>query len=98
MHSLLFVRGTLACALALATPGVFAAYPIRLIISSAAGGSPDVVTRILAGELVRQMGQQIVIDNRPGAAQTIGTEMVVRAAPDGYTVGYANVVTLAINK
>jgi tripartite-type tricarboxylate transporter receptor subunit TctC len=72
--------------------------PIRLIISSAVGGSPDIVTRILAAELVKQMGQQIVIDNRPGAAQTIGTEMVVRAAPDGYTIGYANVVTLAINK
>src|SRR5262245_3818302 len=72
--------------------------PIRLISSSAAGGSPDIVTRILAAELVKQMGQQIVIDNRPGAAQTIGTEMVVRAVPDGYTLGYANVVTLAINK
>src|SRR5688572_28653297 len=72
--------------------------PIRLIISSAVGGSPDIVTRILAAELVKQMGQQIVIDNRPGGAQTIGTEMVVRATPDGYTVGYANVVTLAINK
>src|SRR5688572_33032194 len=72
--------------------------PIRLIISSAVGGSPDIVTRILATELVKQMGQQIVIDNRPGAAQTIGTEMVVRATPDGYTIGYANVVTLAINK
>ena len=82
-------------------PGAQAEYPersIRLIISSAAGGSPDVVTRILAVELVRQMGQQIVIDNRPGAAQTIGTDMVVRANPDGYTIGYANVVTLAINK
>jgi tripartite-type tricarboxylate transporter receptor subunit TctC len=80
---------------------VGAAYPerpIRLIISSAAGGSPDIVTRILAAELVKQLGQQIVIDNRPGAAQTIGTEMVVRAIPDGYTLGYANVVTLAINK
>ena len=72
--------------------------PIRLIISSAVGGSPDIVTRILANELVKQMGQQIIIDNRPGAAQTIGTEMVVRATPDGYTIGYANVVTLAINK
>src|SRR5919106_2434777 len=72
--------------------------PIRLIISSAVGGSPDIVTRILATELVKQMGQQIVIDNRPGAAQTIGTELVVHANPDGYTVGYANVVTLAINK
>src|SRR5688572_22129026 len=72
--------------------------PIRLIISSAVGGSPDIVTRILAAELVKQMGQQIIVDNRPGAAQTIGTEMVVRATPDGYTIGYANVVTLAINK
>jgi tripartite-type tricarboxylate transporter receptor subunit TctC len=72
--------------------------PIRLIISSAVGGSPDIVTRVLAAELVKQMGQQIVIDNRPGAAQTIGTDMVVRANPDGYTLGYANVVTLAINK
>jgi tripartite-type tricarboxylate transporter receptor subunit TctC len=72
--------------------------PIRLVISSAVGGSPDIVTRVLAQELVKQMGQQIVIDNRPGAAQTIGTEMVVRANPDGYTLGYANVVTLAINK
>src|SRR5690348_3921146 len=72
--------------------------PIRLIISSAVGGSPDIVTRILAAELVKQMGQQIVIDNRPGGAQTIGTEMVVHANPDGYTIGYANVVTLAINK
>src|SRR6476469_4468631 len=72
--------------------------PIRLIISSAAGGSPDVVSRILAGELTKQMGQQIIIDNRPGGAQTIGTEIVVHAQPDGYTIGYANVVTLAINK
>ena len=85
----------------LANGAASAAYPdrpIRLIISSAAGGSPDVVTRVLAIELAKQMGQQFVIDNRPGGAQTIGTEMVVRAAPDGYTLGYANVVTLAINK
>jgi tripartite-type tricarboxylate transporter receptor subunit TctC len=72
--------------------------PIRLIISSAAGGSPDIVMRILGAELAKQLGQQIVIDNRPGAAQTIGTDMVVHAPPDGYTIGYANVVTLAINK
>ena len=95
------VHAAIACTLMPTVAGVHAAYPerpIRLIISSAAGGSPDVVTRILAAELVKQMGQQIVIDNRPGGAQTIGTEMVVRATPDGYTVGYANVVTLAINK
>ncbi len=72
--------------------------PIRLILSSAPSASSDVVSRILAAEMVKQMGQQIIIDNRPGAVQTIGTAMVVRANPDGYTIGYANVVTLAINK
>src|SRR3954468_17706756 len=72
--------------------------PLRFILSSAAGASSDVVSRILAAELVKQMGQQIIIDNRPGAVQTLGTAMVVRANPDGYTLGYANVVTLAINK
>jgi tripartite-type tricarboxylate transporter receptor subunit TctC len=96
------VRRALAGVLVLAAGAAAAAdypeRPIRLIISSAAGGSPDVVTRILAAELVKQMGQQIIIDNRPGGAQTIGTELVVRANPDGYTIGYANVVTLAINK
>jgi len=94
-------RAVIACMLVLCATPAAAEYPerpIRLIISSAVGGSPDIVTRILAAELVKQMGQQIVIDNRPGAAQTIGTEMVVRATPDGYTIGYANVVTLAINK
>ncbi len=92
---------TVALAGVIVAGAASAAYPerpIRLVISSAAGGSPDVVTRILAAELMKQTGQQIVIDNRPGGAQTIGTEMVVRAAPDGYTIGYANVVTLAINK
>ena len=97
-----FLRTVAAAAalLVLAGPAA-AAYPerpIRLVISSAAGGSPDIVTRILCAELAKQLGQQIVIDNRPGGAQTIGTEIVVRAIPDGYTLGYANVVTLAINK
>ncbi|MDB5922009.1 MAG: putative Bug-like extra-cytoplasmic solute receptor, TTT-family, partial [Betaproteobacteria bacterium] len=88
-------------ALALTPALALAAYPdrpIRLIISSTAGGSPDVVSRTLCAELTKQMGQQIIIDNRPGGAQTIGTELIVHAQPDGYTIGYANVVTLAINK
>jgi tripartite-type tricarboxylate transporter receptor subunit TctC len=99
--SFIAAGAVVAGVLALAAYPAAAAYPerpIRMIVSSAAGGSPDVVTRILAAELVKQMGQQIIIDNRPGGAQTIGTELVVHANPDGYTVGYANVVTLAINK
>jgi tripartite-type tricarboxylate transporter receptor subunit TctC len=97
-RTLAVVISVAATAAAAAAHADYPDRPIRLIISSAAGGSPDVVTRILAVELLKQMGQQIVIDNRPGAAQTIGTEMIVHASPDGYTIGYANVVTLAINK
>ena len=72
--------------------------PIRFIVPSAPGGAPDINARLLAFELVKQMGQQIVIDNRPGAAGSIGTEMVVRAVPDGYTIGYGTVPSLAINQ
>src|SRR5678816_4345798 len=94
-------RGVLAGCMLLAAAPAAAEYPerpLRLILSSAPGASSDIVSRILAAELVKQLGQQIIIDNRPGAVQTIGTAMIVRANPDGYTLGYANVVTLAINK
>lgn len=72
--------------------------PIRYIVPSAAGGGADALARILAAELTRQMGQQIVVDNRAGASGGIGMEMLVRANPDGYTIGYGNTPLLAINR
>ncbi len=60
--------------------------PIRLIAPSSAGGPVDVITRILAPGWIEALGQQIVIDNRAGAAGMIGTELVAKAAPDGYTL------------
>jgi tripartite-type tricarboxylate transporter receptor subunit TctC len=71
--------------------------PIRFIIPSAAGGSPDVLMRILAQQLSTQLGVAIVIENKPGGSFVIGTMDIVRAAPDGYTLGYGNIVSLAIN-
>lgn len=71
--------------------------PIRLVVPSAAGGSPDIICRLVGGELARALGQAVVIDNRPGASGNIGMQELVRAAPDGYTLGYGNVGTLAIN-
>jgi tripartite-type tricarboxylate transporter receptor subunit TctC len=62
--------------------------PIRLVVPYAGGSSPDIGSRRLANELGKQMGQQVVVDNRPGASAIIGTELVARAAPDGYTFGY----------
>ena len=61
--------------------------PLRLIVASAPGGSPDINAREMAHELTRQMGQQIVVENRPGASGIIGLEMLARATPDGYTFG-----------
>lgn len=62
--------------------------PIRVIVPSASGGAPDISARNLANELGMQLGQQVVVDNRPGATGIIGFEMLARTAPDGYTFGY----------
>jgi tripartite-type tricarboxylate transporter receptor subunit TctC len=72
--------------------------PIRLVVPSAAGGAPDLICRILTTELTKSLGTSIVVDNKPGAGGAIGIQEVVRAAPDGFTLGYANVGTLAINQ
>lgn len=73
-------------------------YPIRLIVPSAAGGSPDILCRLLAAGLSQRLGQAIVVENRPGAGGNIGMQAVARAKPDGYTLGYGNIATLAINR
>jgi tripartite-type tricarboxylate transporter receptor subunit TctC len=72
--------------------------PIKLIVPSAAGGAPDAICRILGTELATRLKTPVVIENRPGAGGAIGMQEVARGAPDGYTLGYANVVTLAINQ
>ncbi len=103
-HDRRLIRMTRACAIAVVAVhggAAIAAYPdrpIRYIVPSAAGGGADALARILAGELTKQMGQQVVVDNRAGASGAIGMDMLVRANPDGYTIGYGNTPLLAINK
>src|SRR4029453_18337592 len=63
--------------------------PIRLILASAPGGSPHTHARLMANELTKQMGQQVVVENRPGASSVIGLEHMAKAVPDGYSIGYA---------
>ncbi len=88
---------TLLLTTLVAAHGAYPEKPIRFIIPSAAGGSPDVLMRILTAELSRRLGVPFVIINKPGANFVIGTMDIVNAPPDGYTLGYGNIVSLAIN-
>ena len=88
-------------ALAFNSSAAFAAYPdkpIRLIVPSAPGGAPDALMRALGQQLSLQMGVPVVIDNKPGGSYVIGTMDLVKSAPDGYTLAYGNIVSLATNK
>ena len=72
--------------------------PIRMVVPQAAGSATDNVARLLAPELGRQLGQTVVVDNRPGGALTIGIDAVAKAPPDGYTLGQGPVGALAITR
>ncbi len=74
----------------------YPARPIRLLIPMAAGGATDILIRSLTPKMTELLGQQIVVDNRPGANGVIGDEMGVNAPPDGYTL-LANSIAIAIN-
>lgn len=71
--------------------------PITLIVPFAAGGSTDVIARVIAEAMSGPLGQNIVVDNRGGAGGSIGTAAIAKAAPDGYTIGVGTASTLAIN-
>lgn len=72
--------------------------PITMVVPTAAGGSPDVVSRLLGQQLGTQLGQSVVIENKPGASGSIGAMAIARAKPDGYTIGYAPTTMVSINQ
>ena len=72
----------------------FAYLIVAMIVPVAAGGTVDIVARMLAQELSKNLGQSVVVENRPSSASLVGTQLVAKAAPDGYTIGFLNTPNL----
>src|SRR2546421_8448035 len=85
-----------ACAVLLACFGdaaiaqAYPAQPIRILLPYGAGGVADITARVVAQKLSQQLGQQVLIENRPSAGQVVATEAVMKAEPDGYTLLWFN--------
>jgi len=102
MHPILDRRGLLAAALATAASaswaqGAYPAKPLRLVVPQPPGGGFDFVGRLLADRLGKALGQPVVVENRPGSGTVLGTDLVAKAEPDGYTLLVGSISNLALN-
>ena len=98
MRHLWFILILLSFALTTGARAEYPDRPVRLIVPQAAGSATDTVARILGAELGNEIGQTIVVDNRPGGALTIGLDLTAKAEPDGYTIGMGPIGALAITR
>lgn len=81
----------------LAAAKEFPSRPLRFIVASAPGGASDILARAIGPAMSENLGVQVVIDNRPGAGNTIGAELAARAVPDGHTIFGCNIASLAVS-
>jgi tripartite-type tricarboxylate transporter receptor subunit TctC len=98
MRKLALIAFLLACTVTASMAAEYPDHPIRLIVPQAAGSATDTTARILGAELGQELGQQIIIDDRPGGALTIGLDLVAKSPPDGYTLGMGPIGALAITR
>ena len=96
IHKIL--AGAMSCALSIAAIAQdFPSKPIRLIVPFATGGVTDTSARVIADKLSRAIGQQVIVENRPGGSGNPGTQYVAQSVPDGYTLLLAFDGTMVIN-
>ena len=92
----------LVCGLALVTHAVaqatYPSKPVRVVVAFTAGGTTDILARAITQQMSEKLKQSFIIDNKPGAGGNIGTEFVVRAPPDGYTLIVDSVGPIAVNQ
>lgn len=98
VSSLLIAGVVLAMPAGALGQGTYPDKPIRLIVPQAPGSATDTVARILGAELAIQLNQQVIVENKPGGALTIGIDFVAKSAPDGYTLGVGPIGALAITR
>lgn len=97
LASIMILSAASGAALAQSATANFPNKPIRLITLTTAGGSLDILARMIADDIGRQWGQQVIVENRVGAGGNIGAEATARSAPDGYTIGMVTVSTHGVN-
>ena len=97
LRRLLAALSFAACSGAALAQSDYPSKPIRLVVGFAAGGISDVLARALAAKFSQNLGQQMIVDNKPGAGTTIAGDLMAKSAPDGYTLWLHDITTHAIN-
>jgi tripartite-type tricarboxylate transporter receptor subunit TctC len=97
-QSLPLIAAMLGCIAQPAQAQPFPGRPVHLVVAYAPGGTGDIVARLISDKLAAALGQSVVVENRPGASGAIGTQSVVSAAPDGYTLLIGQTAEVAINQ